>query len=124
MIVIDGSLAGYGRLADPVHITVQDGRAFDANGDAGQWLMDTLSGGGEYGRSLAELGVGTNPGARLTGNVLEDEKALGTAHFAFGASQGIGGANPASVHIDGVMLDVRIGLDDGLLLSDGSLTVE
>jgi leucyl aminopeptidase (aminopeptidase T) len=124
MIVIDGSLAGYGRLADPVHITVQDGRAFDANGDAGQWLMDTLSGGGEYGRSLAALGVGTNPGARLTGNVLEDEKALGTAHFAFGASQGIGGANPASVHIDGVMLDVRIGLDDGLLLSDGSLTVE
>ena len=61
------------------------------------------------------------PGARLTGEVLEDEKALGTAHIAFGASQGPGGANTATVHIDGVMRDVRIELDDGALLSDGHL---
>jgi leucyl aminopeptidase (aminopeptidase T) len=53
--------------------------------------------------------------------VLEDEKAIGTAHFALGASQGIGGANAATVHIDGVMRDVRIELDDGALLSDGHL---
>jgi leucyl aminopeptidase (aminopeptidase T) len=120
-IVIDGSLAGYSRLTDPLRITVRGGRAFEASGDAGQWLMETLGAGGEHGRSLAELGIGTNPGAGLTGNVLEDEKALGTAHVAFGASQGIGGANAATVHIDGVMRDVRIELDDGALLSDGHL---
>jgi leucyl aminopeptidase (aminopeptidase T) len=121
MIVIDGSLAGYGRLADPVSLTVRHGRAVDASGDVGQWLMTTLEAGGEHGRSLAELGVGTNLGARLTGNVLEDEKASGTAHFAFGASQGLGGANAATVHVDGVMLDVRIELDGDTLLDDGRL---
>ena len=120
-VVIDGSLAGYGRLTEPVHITVRDGRAVEASGDAGQWLMTTLDAGGEHGRSLAELGIGTNPGARLTGEVLEDEKALGTAHIAFGASQGLGGANAATVHIDGVMRDVRVELDGEAVLSNGAL---
>src|SRR6476659_8134492 len=122
-IVIDGSLAGYGRLADPVHITVRDGRAVDASGDAGRWLMETLTAGGDHGRSIAELGIGTNPAAQLSGNVLEDEKAIGTAHLAFGASQGIGGATQASVHIDGVMLDVMVNLDDEALLDDGYLNL-
>lgn len=120
-IVIDGSLAGYGRITDPLAITVRGGRAVEANGDAGQWLMKTLDAGGEHGRSLAELGIGTNPGARLTGEVLEDEKALGTAHIAFGASQGMGGANSATVHIDCVMLDVGVELNAEPLLSDGRL---
>jgi leucyl aminopeptidase (aminopeptidase T) len=122
-VVIDGSLAGYGRLSEPLRITVQGGRAVAASGDAGRWLMETLDAGGEHGRSLAELGIGTNPRARLTGEVLEDEKALGSAHIAFGASQGLGGANAASVHIDGILLDVRVELDDGALLSDGRLAL-
>jgi hypothetical protein len=46
---------------------------------------------GDLGTNLAELGVGTNEQARLTGNVLEDEKILGTIHVAFGASAAIGG---------------------------------
>jgi leucyl aminopeptidase (aminopeptidase T) len=121
MIVIDGSLAGYGRLVDPVHITVQDGRAVEASGEAGRWLMETLTVGGEHGCALAELGIGTNPAAGLSGNVLEDEKAIGTAHLAFGASLGIGGANAATVHIDGVMLRVSVEVDGVALLDDGHL---
>jgi leucyl aminopeptidase (aminopeptidase T) len=121
VIVIDGSLAGYGRLEEPVHISVRDGRAVEASGDAGQWLIETLTAGGEHGRSLAELGIGTNPAAGLSGNVLEDEKAIGTAHFAFGANRGLGGANAATVHIDGVMLRVSVEVDDVALLADGHL---
>jgi leucyl aminopeptidase (aminopeptidase T) len=122
-IVIDGSLAGYGRLVDPVHITVRHGRAMAASGDAGRWLLETLAAGGDDGRSIAELGIGTNPAARLSGNVLEDEKAIGTAHLAFGASQGIGGATTASVHIDGVMLGVRVDVDGETLLDAGHLNL-
>jgi leucyl aminopeptidase (aminopeptidase T) len=108
-------------ISDPRPAT--GGRAVEASGDAGDWLMKTFKTGGEHGCSLAELGIGTNPGARLIGKVLEDEKALGAAHVAFGASQGIGGANAATVHIDGVTRDVRIELDDGALLSDGRLNL-
>lgn len=38
----------------------------------------------EGARNVAELGIGTNPAATLIGNVLQDEKVLGTVHMAFG----------------------------------------
>jgi leucyl aminopeptidase (aminopeptidase T) len=122
-IVFDGSLAGYGRLTSPVHVTVERGRAVEAHADAGEWLLETLDSGGEHGRSLAELGIGTNPAAILTGNVLEDEKVIGTMHLAFGTSAGIGGVNVAGVHIDGVVLRPTIELDGERVLDDGRLLV-
>ena len=122
-IVFDGSLAGYGRLATPVRVTVESGRAVDADTDAGAWLLETLDAGGPHGRSLAELGIGTNPAATLTGNVLEDEKAIGTIHLAFGASAGIGGVNVASVHVDGLVLRPTVELDGERVLDDGRLLV-
>ena len=120
-IVIDGSLAGYGVLPAPVRITVREGRAVNASGEVGQWLLGMLDSGGEHGRSLAELGIGTNPAAILTGNVLEDEKVIGTAHLAFGTSAGLGGVNAAGVHIDGVMLQATVDVDGQRLLDNGRL---
>ena len=102
VIVFDGSLAGYGRLKAPVRVAVERGRAMSADAEAGAWLLELLDSGGEHGRSIAELGIGTNPQAALSGNVLEDEKVTGTIHLAFGTSAGIGGVNVAGVHIDGV----------------------
>jgi leucyl aminopeptidase (aminopeptidase T) len=122
-IVFDGSLAGYGRLASPLRINVQHGRAADADTDAGEWLLETLDAGGEHGRSLAELGIGTNPAATLTGNVLEDEKVIGTMHLAFGTSAGMGGVNIAGVHIDGIVLRPTVELDGERVLDDGLLCV-
>ena len=33
-------------------------------------------------RTIGELGIGTNPLARLTGVILEDEKIYGSTHIA------------------------------------------
>jgi hypothetical protein len=71
-------------------------------------LQATLDAGGPTGRLLAELGIGTNPGAILTGHIGEDEKAVGTVHLAFGTSASIGGTNVASVHIDGKEITGRL----------------
>jgi leucyl aminopeptidase (aminopeptidase T) len=120
-IVVDGSLAGYGLLNEPVRVTVAAGRAVDADGEAGEWLLRILDAGGEHGRSLAELGIGTNPAAIVTGNVLEDEKVIGTAHIAFGTSAGLGGVNVASVHIDGVLRRPTVELDGVRVVDDGRL---
>ena len=60
----------------------------------------TLLAHGARGTNLAEVGVGTNDRARMTGNVLEDEKILGTVHVAFGASAGIGGTVSVPIHLD------------------------
>jgi len=52
-------------------------------------------------RTIAELGIGLNPGARLTDRMLEAEKAGGTAHIAFGSNHGMpGGRSESEVHVD------------------------
>lgn len=121
-IVFDGSLAGWGLLDEPLSIVLEQGRAVTAaGGAAADWLLETLEAGGENGRTIAELGIGTNPGATITGAILEDEKAEGTVHFAFGSNTGIGGANQASVHIDGLVRDAMVELDGSPVLRDGRL---
>jgi aminopeptidase len=120
-IVFDGALAGHGMLREPLRVTLAGGRAIEADGEAAQWLLDTLDTGGPTGRLIAELGIGTNPQATLTGHILVDEKAVGTAHLAFGTSASFGGANIANVHIDGVLTRPTIELDGRLLIQDGEL---
>jgi leucyl aminopeptidase (aminopeptidase T) len=121
LVVFDGSLAGYGLLDDPVRVKVARGRAVEADGEAGRWLLATLDAGGARGRVLAELGIGTNPAATLSGNILEDEKVIGTAHLAFGTNVSFGGANASTVHIDGMLLEPTIELDGRPLMRDGEL---
>ena len=50
---------------------------------------------------------------------LEDEKAIGTAHLAFGTSASFGGAIVAGVHIDGLLREPTIELDGRILMRDG-----
>lgn len=120
-IVFDGAIAGYGLLDGVLRVILAGGRATSADGEAAGWLLDTLDAGGPTGRSIAEVGIGTNPAATLTGNISEDEKVVGTAHLAFGMSVSFGGANVSSVHIDGMMLAPTVELDGRLLMRDGRL---
>lgn len=74
--------------------------------------------------SVAELGIGTNPTAKLSGNVLEDEKVLGTVHVALGDNTSYdGGKTPASVHEDGIMVKPTLLLDDKPIMQDGKLLI-
>jgi leucyl aminopeptidase (aminopeptidase T) len=117
--VVTSSLALIGLVDEPVTITVRDGRLADATGDAGARLVEMLTAHGEHGRNLAELGVGTNDQATLTGNVLEDEKLLGTIHVAFGASAAIGGTVTVPVHLDVVVLEPTLDIGDTRVVDAG-----
>ncbi|HUR84734.1 MAG TPA: hypothetical protein VMY78_05270 [Solirubrobacteraceae bacterium] len=105
------SLPGPGVVDEPVLLTIMNGNLASAEGDGAAEYLAQLDAHGPLGRNLAELGVGTNDRATLTGNILEDEKILGTAHVAFGASAGIGGTVTVPVHLDVVVLapSLRIG---------------
>ena len=81
-----------------------------ATGRQGERLLSILREHGDAGTNLAELGIGTNDKATLTGNVLEDEKILGTVHVAFGASIAIGGTVSVPIHLDCVVTEAS--LDD------------
>ena len=122
-LVIDGSMAGVGRVSDPVELVVEDGHLTSARGGQGMALMELLTVHGEDGTNLAELGIGTNEKAILTGNILEDEKILGTAHVAFGASAAIGGTVQVPVHLDCVVLKPTVELDGEAIVRDGELLV-
>jgi aminopeptidase len=119
VVVFDGSLAGLGLLEEPISVEVAAGRAVGAHGEGAQRLLDTLDAGGDTGRVLAELGIGTNPTATLSGDILEDEKVIGTAHIAFGTNTSFGGTNASTVHIDGLLLRPTVELDDRLLIRGG-----
>jgi leucyl aminopeptidase (aminopeptidase T) len=118
------SLPPRGVVDEPVLLTVRDGLLTGADGDGAGDYLALLDAHGPRARNLAELGVGTNDRATLTGNILEDEKILGTAHVAFGASAGIGGTVTVPVHLDVVVRQpsLRIGatqvLDGGRWLLD------
>ena len=61
----------------------------------------------ETGRVIGEFGIGTNRGARVRPNMLEAEKAFGTAHFAIGDSYGLG-KNSSPHHYDALVDRVTI----------------
>jgi len=55
----------------------------------------------------------------LTGNVLEDEKVLGTVHVAFGASAAIGGTVEVPVHLDCVVTEPTLTVGATTVLDGG-----
>lgn len=61
-------------------------------------------------RHIGELGIGTNPNAKIIGNVLEDEKVLGTVHFAIGSNYDHDAM--ALIHSDGVVKKPTITVDE------------
>lgn len=123
VLVVDGSIAGVGRVTEPVRLTIEDGHLVDATGPEGAKLMELLTVHGPDGTNVAELGIGTNRKAILTGNILEDEKILGTAHVAFGASAAIGGDVQVPVHLDVVSLRPEVTVDGAPLVLEGRLLV-
>ncbi|HYG96522.1 MAG TPA: aminopeptidase [Solirubrobacterales bacterium] len=123
VLVVDGSIAEVGLLETPVELHVERGHLTGATGEDGAKLMELLTAHGRDGTNVAELGIGTNEEAILTGNILEDEKILGTCHVAFGASAAIGGAVQVPVHLDCVVLEPTIEIDGEAIVRSGDLLV-
>lgn len=120
-IVVDGSIAGIGKLSGPIVLTVEKGRLTAAEGGPeGEKLLQMLGDGD--GRLLGEFGIGTNEKARITGVVLEDEKVYGTIHVAFGSNNTFGGVVAAGVHIDCVVGKPDVYLDGRQIMKNGELS--
>ena len=104
IIVFDASIGDIGLLRHPVKVSVQKGRITNFESDDKELVkrITELTDIDEDAKVIGELGIGINPGARITGNMLEDEKALGTAHIAFGNNADFpgGGKNNSKIHRD------------------------
>ncbi len=118
------SLARLGISSEPARLTVANGRIVAAEGGLGPEFIQLLQAHGEPGTNLAELGIGTNDRARLTGSVLEDEKILGTVHVAFGNSAAIGGTVSVPIHLDVVVVDASLEIGGTPVLERGRFVLD
>ncbi|OPY29260.1 MAG: Thermophilic metalloprotease (M29) [Methanocella sp. PtaU1.Bin125] len=102
-IVCDGSVGDLGLVREPLFLSVEAGRVVRvrSNDDAMVREVETLLAEDADASLAGEFGIGLNPKARVTGLMIEDEKACGTAHIAFGQNTDMpGGCNNSVTHRD------------------------
>ena len=123
IFVVDESFAGVGKLDAPVKITVKNGFAKEIIGgkeaDALNILLRETHDNNAF--NIAELGIGTNDKAKVSGITLEDEKVLGTCHIALGKNSGFGGNVCVPLHLDGVIGYPDILVDGTQIMKKGEL---
>jgi aminopeptidase len=123
-LVVDASMAAVGKVKKPIRIAIEKGQAGKIQGGAeARQLERLLEPHGRKGRNVAELGIGTNDKARVTGLILEDEKVLGTVHVAFGDNVSMGGKVSVASHLDGLVLRPTLFIDDRRVMRDGKMEV-
>jgi leucyl aminopeptidase (aminopeptidase T) len=116
ILVVDASIPylGIGSLREPFTCTIEKGFITDieGGGDQVKILQDAIASHSDPNCwNVAELGVGLNPGARMTGRMLEDEGVLNTIHIGIGTSLMLGGTLKAATHYDLIMWDPVIEID-------------
>jgi len=124
IIVFDGSMAGIGILKNPIKVVVKDGYAEKISGKSEakkfQKMLDKV---GRDARAIAEFGIGTNYKAKIIGQILEDEKVLGTIHIAFGNNVSMGGNINVPIHLDGLVKKPTVLIDDVVIMESGVLLI-
>ncbi|MEE0775667.1 MAG: aminopeptidase [Bacillota bacterium] len=119
-VVIDGTMTGIGMLKSPMTLIFERGHVTKIEGGSeGLLLKAMMDEAGRGATNFAELGIGTNRGSILTGDILSDEKSLGTVHIALGDNMNFGGTVDSRLHIDGVIKEPTLYLDDFLIIDKG-----
>jgi len=85
---------------------------------------ETIASASGAGNVIGELGIGLNHAVtEPCGNMLLDEKILGTIHIAVGENLMLGGVNDSSLHWDLLVMEPTVTVDGAPLLSGGRLVV-
>jgi len=113
IVIVDGAWDA-DLLAEPISMSIENGSVIDVTGGPeAAHLRQTFRDAAAKMKSreresiwdVTEFGFGMNPKARLLGNILEDEKVLGTCYFV------IGGQTGGGVRLVGVVEGRKINLD-------------
>jgi len=126
VFVVDGSFAAVGKIKEmPITVKVENGFATKIEGGVeATKLVNMLEPMGKMAYNIAELGIGTNDQAIVTGAILEDEKVMGTIHIALGNNISMGGTVGVGIHLDGVILEPTVTIDGKVIMENGKLMIE
>jgi 2,5-dihydroxypyridine 5,6-dioxygenase len=126
-IVFDANVQTIGRLEEPVTFTVVESRIVEIQGgwqaDLIRENLEKLGDENAY-YCPAEIAIGLNEAAQVTGLLREDKKLLGSCHIAYGANSDIGGTVDARLHIDGLILKPTIEIDEEVIVEGGVIRLE
>jgi len=126
-IVFDGSVwppDDIGLITDPIRLKVQEGKVVSIDGGReaktfARWL-DSFN--DPAMRNVAHIAYGCNPGAKLSGLIVEDERVWGSVEWGLGyqGESFLGRAGPAKTHTDGICLNASIWMDGQQISSEGT----
>jgi aminopeptidase len=119
VFVVDMSFADCGLLKSPLFFKVSGCVVKEITGQNSENIIKRLDKVGARAYRVAELGIGLNPKAKIIGNILEDEKVIGTVHVAVGNNVTFGGDNDVPIHLDGVISVPDIFVDGVMLMEKG-----
>ena len=127
VIAFDGSVwppEELGLLTNPILLEVREGKVVEVKGGREaktfeRWLasfQDTAM------YNVVHISYGCNPGAKLSGYIVEDERVWGSVEWGLGhqAESFKGKAGPAKSHTDGICLNASIWMDKKQISNEGS----
>ena len=130
IIVFDGSVTPpFGHApATPIRLTVKDGVIQKVEGGEEAAIYD------KYLRDfddpgmlkMAHIAYGFNPGAKLTGNIVEDERVWGSTEWGIGYVSNIDAppcGQDAVSHTDGICLNSSVWLDGVQIMDKGKIVL-
>ncbi len=125
-IVFDGCVTPpFARVPDePICLTVEDGVIVKVDGGADAKIYDRyLRDFNDPGMlKMAHIAYGFNPGAKLTGNIVEDERVWGATEWGIGYVSNVDAppcGQDAVSHSDGICLKSTVWLDGRCIMEEG-----
>ncbi len=129
-MVFDGAIwppEEIGLIRTPIELKIESGVVTRVEGGTEARVLDAWfkSWGNRHIYELAHLSYGLNPGARLTGNILEDERVLGCAEVGIGAQPpklgifDVSAEDAVKGHTDAIMLNPTVVLDGKVIEEEG-----
>ena len=112
-------------LREPMHLTVKKGKVVDIKGyqpevEKVSKVLDTY----ENANNIGELGIGTSHTIPLpVYGIRRDAARIGTAHFALGRNNDIGGNTLSEIHWDMLMNQATVELDAKVVLKAGKFSI-
>ena len=128
LIVFDGSVVPpIGLVKEPIKLYVRKGRVEKLEGGKDALALDAWLNSFQDPSMfrVAHLSFGANPGAKLTGNIVEDERVWGSTEWGLGYVgpdlTNDGSPITAASHTDGTCLNTSVYLDDVQVFDNGKL---
>ena len=118
-LVVDGVIADFKVMEEPLTITFKDGRIVKTEGPDAEDFDKFVAQFDDTAKNVCEFGIGTNPSCRIMGNGLVDEKVFGTIHIACGNNLFMGGQQDCNMHYDMIIKAPTVYLDDECVIENG-----